>query len=157
MRGPRWKTGFGNWSSFAERLRWNLRHKFLFPPYDAKLFLNVNPSTMHDEKFKTGFTRHFLRNYKITPDNVIFEITERNRVNDVEGFQKSIDHYKNQNYQIAIDDAGAGYSGLNLISDVHPDYIKLDMKLIRNINSDKSENMRWSGAWRNFPEHRIFH
>ena len=111
-------------------------HKFLFPPYDAKLFLNVNPSTMHDKKFKAGFTKNFLQNYKITPDNVIFEITERNRVNDVEGFQESIDHYKNQKYQIAIDDAGAGYSGLNLISDIHPDYIKLDMKLIRNINSD---------------------
>ena len=39
-------------------------------------------------------------------------------------------------YEIAIDDAGAGYSGLNLISDIKPHFIKLDMKLVRNIDTD---------------------
>jgi diguanylate cyclase (GGDEF)-like protein len=52
------------------------------------------------------------------------------------GFLSTIDHYRSQNYKIAIDDAGAGYSGLNLISEVNPNYIKLDMKLIRGIDSD---------------------
>jgi diguanylate cyclase (GGDEF)-like protein len=56
---------------------------------------------------------------------------------DMEGFIATINHYRSQEYQIAIDDAGAGYSGLNLISDINPNYIKLDMKLIRNIDSDR--------------------
>lgn len=47
-----------------------------------------------------------------------------------------MEHYKSQEYKIAIDDAGAGYSGLNLISDINPNYIKLDMNLTRNINKD---------------------
>lgn len=34
---------------------------------------------------------------------------------------------------IAIDDFGAGYSGLNLLADIQPDWIKLDMYLLRNI------------------------
>ena len=115
-------------------------YKFMIPPYNKKLFLNVNPNTMHDESFKKGFTKEFLRQYKITPDNVIFEITERNVVEDIAGFRSTISHYKSQDYNIAIDDAGAGYSGLNLISDVKPNYIKLDMKLIRGIHTDKIKN-----------------
>lgn len=110
--------------------------KFMIPPYSKKLFINVNPNTMHDETFKKGFTKSFLMQYDITPNNVIFEITERNVITDMNGFRATIDHYKSQDYKIAIDDAGAGYSGLNLISDVNPNYIKLDMKLIRGVNSD---------------------
>jgi EAL domain-containing protein (putative c-di-GMP-specific phosphodiesterase class I)/GGDEF domain-containing protein/CBS domain-containing protein len=101
-----------------------------------KLFLNVNPSIIHDEKFKHGFTKEYLRNFNIDPTNIFFEISEKTAVEDLNGFKKTIEHYKSQNYKIAIDDAGAGYSGLNLITDVHPHYIKLDMKLIRNINKD---------------------
>ncbi|MHB1393980.1 MAG: EAL domain-containing protein [Clostridia bacterium] len=110
--------------------------KFMIPPYSKKLFINVNPNIMHDESFKKGFTKDFLMQYDITPNNVIFEITERNVVTDMSGFRATIDHYKSQDYKIAIDDAGAGYSGLNLISDVNPNYIKLDMKLIRGVDAD---------------------
>jgi len=111
-------------------------YKFMVPPYSKKLFLNVNPNIMHDESFKKGFTKGFLMQYKIIPENIIFEITERNVIDDITSFKATIDHYKGQNYKIAIDDTGAGYSGLNLISDVNPNYIKLDMKLIRGVDTD---------------------
>ncbi len=105
-------------------------------PMDTKLFVNVNPNIMHDVKFRQGFTKEYLSQYGITPENIIFEITERNAVNDMSSFKSTVNHYKEQTYKIAIDDAGAGYSGLNLISDIKPHYIKLDMNLIRNINED---------------------
>lgn len=111
-------------------------YSFMIPPYNKKLFINVNPNTLHDENFRKGFTKDFLMQYEIAPHNVIFEITERNVITDMNGFMATIDHYKGQDYRIAIDDAGAGYSGLNLISDVNPNYIKLDMKLIRGIDGD---------------------
>lgn len=104
--------------------------------YNKKLFLNVNPNVMHDEKFRQGFTREYVEQYGIRPENIIFEITERNAVADMQGFLGTIEHYKGQNYHIAVDDAGAGYSGLNLISHVRPHYIKLDMDLIRDIDRD---------------------
>ncbi len=109
---------------------------FMKPPYKKKLFLNVNPNIMYDPKFKNGFTRDFLKQYDITPDNIIFEVTERNVIQDMNGFITTVNHYRNQDYCIAIDDAGAGYCGLNLINDIRPEYIKLDMQLVRDINSD---------------------
>lgn len=109
---------------------------FMIPPYSKMLFINVNPNILHDANLKKGFTSEFLMQFHIEPQNVIFEITERNVILDMGGFLSTIDHYRSQDYKIAIDDAGAGYSGLNLISDVNPNYIKLDMKLIRDINTD---------------------
>ena len=109
---------------------------FMIPPYSKKLFVNVNPDVMHDEQLKKGFTKAFLEKYEIEPRNIIFEITERNIVTDMTAFKATINHYKTQDYQIAIDDTGAGYSGLNLISDINPNYIKIDMNLIRNIDKD---------------------
>lgn len=104
--------------------------------FGKKLFLNVNPNVMHDEKFHRGFTQEYLQRFGILPEDIIFEITERNAVKDLNGFCGTVAHYKNQHYHIAIDDVGAGFSGLNLISSVHPHFIKLDMNLIRNINKD---------------------
>lgn len=111
------------------------------PIEDKKLFVNVNPNVMHDIKFRQGFTKEYLSQYGITPENIIFEITERNAVNDMSSFKSTVIHYKEQTYKIAIDDAGAGYSGLNLISDIKPHYIKLDMNLIRDIDTD---NMKFA-------------
>jgi EAL domain-containing protein (putative c-di-GMP-specific phosphodiesterase class I) len=111
-------------------------YKAMMPPYDKILFLNVNPNIMHDENFIKGFTKDFLLQFNIKPQHIVFEITERNVILDMQGFLSAISHYRGQGYTIAIDDAGAGYSGLNLISDINPDYIKLDMKLIRGIHQD---------------------
>ncbi|MDR1397588.1 MAG: EAL domain-containing protein [Desulfarculales bacterium] len=105
-------------------------------PEGKKLFLNVNSNIIYDENFKNGFTKKFLRAYGINADDIVFEITERVAVSDKNAFQGSISHYKNQRYGIAIDDVGAGFSGLNMIISAQPDFLKLDMNLIRNIDKD---------------------
>ncbi len=104
---------------------------------DSYLFLNVDPHVINDEKFKSGFTLEFLRQYGIGPSKLVLEITERSYINNGDLFTAAVNHYKSQNYSIAIDDAGSGYSGLNLIAELQPRYIKLDMNLVRNINKSK--------------------
>lgn len=100
------------------------------------IFINVDPDIINDEKFKVGFTKEYLNLYNINPEKVVLEITEKSTVSDMANFRKAIDTYKDQGYRIAVDDTGAGYSGLKLITDVHPHFIKLDMGLIRNIDKD---------------------
>lgn len=102
----------------------------------TKLFINVSPHIMQDQKFQKGFTKEYIDSTLFNSQNIIFEITEKEAVKNIQDFTKTIQNYKNQNYMIAIDDAGAGYSGLNLISDLRPHFIKLDMNLIRNIDTD---------------------
>lgn len=98
------------------------------------LFINVDPKVIYDEKFKSGFTREFITEYNLNPQNIIFEITERTLIEDYKTFKGTMDNYTNQGYKIALDDTGAGYSGLRMIAETNPQYIKIDMELIRDID-----------------------
>lgn len=104
-----------------------------------KLFINVNPNVIHDENFKEGFTKKKLDELGISSDSIIIEITERASILNAKMFFDSIHHYKSQNYGIAIDDVGSGFSGLNIILDVKPNFIKLDRHIIRNIDQDETK------------------
>ena len=106
---------------------------FLVPPFNKKLFMNVSPQVMKHEKFHTEMTEFFLSEFHISPRNIIFEVTEQSMIDDMRGFQSTLSQYKSDNFSLAIDDAGVEYAGLNAITDFNPNYIKIDMKLIRNI------------------------
>lgn len=102
--------------------------------FDKKLFLNVNSLIINHDQFQLGFTSRFLKQYSLKPEQIVLEITERNSIADIDKFRKTIAHFKAENFHIAIDDAGAMYSGLNLINTIHPHYIKMDRRLIHNID-----------------------
>lgn len=121
----------GNWSNYVEEKY----HRF-HSTENKKLFLNVNPMVIHDKGFRAGFTSEYLKQYGLNLRNIVFEVTERNAVDDVKGFKDTIRHYKSQGYNIAVDDAGSCYSGLNLICDIVPHYLKLDILLIHDIHKD---------------------
>lgn len=101
-----------------------------------KLFMNVSPMVIHDNGFRAGFTREYLQQYGLDIKDIVFEVTERDAIDDVKGFKDTIRHYKSQGYNIAVDDAGSCYSGLNLICDIVPHYLKLDISLIHDIYKD---------------------
>jgi EAL domain-containing protein (putative c-di-GMP-specific phosphodiesterase class I)/GGDEF domain-containing protein len=101
-----------------------------------KLFVNINPSFMKKENAGFGRTQEMLNGTSITPKNVVFELTEHSMIHDYSTFNSILEHYRKQDYKIAIDDVGAGYSGLRTIREIKPDYIKVDMELIRDIDKD---------------------
>jgi diguanylate cyclase (GGDEF)-like protein len=101
-----------------------------------KLFLNIHPKTMADPDFRRGETRMILEKYGISPSNVVFEITERHSIKDFGLFYRTLQHYRSQGFKVAIDDAGTGFSGLNRIARLKPDFLKTDMSLVRGIDSN---------------------
>jgi len=105
-------------------------------PLNALIFLNVDANIIHDHDFKSGFTSEKLHEYGISEDKIIFEITEKTATTNLDIFTTSIEHYQKQNFKIAIDDFGSGYSGLNRVCSISPDFLKIDMHLVRNIDSD---------------------
>lgn len=103
---------------------------------DKFLFINVDPNIFRDEKFKKGFTKEFLAKHDMSPESIIFEITEKTSIEDYRSFKMALNNYVEQGYKIAIDDTGSGYSGLKMLTETKPHYVKIDMDLIRNINLD---------------------
>lgn len=101
-----------------------------------KIFLNVNAGIMKDPGFVSGQTVQWLAERGFKPGQVVFELTERDSIDDFEEAKKTLDHYRSQGYEIAIDDAGAGYSSLQSIVELRPDYIKLDKSLVQRADED---------------------
>jgi diguanylate cyclase (GGDEF)-like protein len=99
-----------------------------------RMFLNITPQIINAPAFATGQTRRIIEKYNRLPEQIVFEITEGTVIEDIEAFRHTIDHYRSQGYRIAIDDFGAGYSNLGLIAELQPDFIKLDMSLVRNVH-----------------------
>lgn len=110
--------------------------EFGCPEPGQKLFLNINPKTLADPNFSPGQTRRMLDRCGLAPRDVVFEITERQAIRDFSLFTKTLEHYRDQGYQVAIDDVGAGYSGLKRIARLRPDLIKVDMSLVQGIDTD---------------------
>jgi diguanylate cyclase (GGDEF)-like protein len=103
---------------------------------DQKLFLNIHPHTVGDPAFTAGETSRLLDEYGLDPEQLVFEITERHPIRDFTLFFQTLEHYRSQGYQVAIDDVGAGYSGLWTLGQVRPDYVKVDMSLVRGVDTN---------------------
>jgi EAL domain-containing protein (putative c-di-GMP-specific phosphodiesterase class I) len=64
---------------------------------------------------------------------IVIEVVEGEIIEDHSQFSRLINEYRGIGLKVAIDDFGAGYSGLNLLAEFQPDQVKLDMKLITGI------------------------
>lgn len=98
------------------------------------LFLNVDPQVLTDPEFASGQTRKLLTSQGLDPHKVVLELTERSAIQDFSTFREALEHYRKQGYLIALDDVGSGYSSLQSIAELHPDFLKIDRSLIREIH-----------------------
>lgn len=101
-----------------------------------KLFINALPTTIHESSFREVYLKEFMEKYKLRPENLVFEITESLAIQNNETFMADIRRYTADGYQIAIDDTGTGYSSFETILKIKPDYIKIDISMIRNVDAD---------------------
>ena len=68
-------------------------------------------------------------------DRIILEVTEGEMIQDMRRFATMIARCRVRGMRVAIDDFGAGHSGLNLLAEFQPDLLKLDMNLVRDIHT----------------------
>jgi len=101
-----------------------------------KLFLNISPNVLLHPDFKKGETLRYLAEHNISPESVVIEVTEQQPTENYETMRDAINHYRSMGFQIALDDLGAGYSGLRLWTELMPDYVKIDRHFIQDIDKD---------------------
>jgi len=70
---------------------------------------------------------------------VVIEVTERREADDPATFARALDRWRGLGAKVAVDDAGAGHSGLQKILAVRPDFLKLDGSLVRDIDVDDAK------------------
>ncbi|MEO7086332.1 MAG: EAL domain-containing protein [Gemmatimonadaceae bacterium] len=101
----------------------------------CSLNLNVLPQNVRSSDTDLDALLRVAGECGIGPERLVLEVTEGEAIGDAAAFARAIDEYRGAGVRVAIDDFGAGYAGLNLLADFQPDVIKLDMHLIRNIES----------------------
>jgi EAL domain-containing protein (putative c-di-GMP-specific phosphodiesterase class I) len=104
-------------------------------PAQAKLFVNVFPSAMYDPEFQGTALVRLAEDQGLSPDRVVLEITEKRAIENYDLFAEKLAELTRFGFSIAIDDVGAGYSGLEKIARLNPRYLKFDRELIKNIDS----------------------
>lgn len=108
---------------------------------DFKLFINVDARVVQDAEGTLYDALKAAEDYGITPRNIVLEITERNAVDDYRAFYRVLSAYRTAGYGIAVDDAGMGYSSLQAIAELKPDYIKIDKSLVRDVDTQPVKSM----------------
>jgi EAL domain-containing protein (putative c-di-GMP-specific phosphodiesterase class I) len=101
------------------------------------LNLNLMPrSLLEPEAAPIDRTLAAAEKCGLSANRIVIEITEGELIHDHARFSKLINVYRASGVKVAIDDFGAGYSGLNLLAEFQPDQLKIDMALVRGIASN---------------------
>lgn len=103
--------------------------------------LNINflPNAVYKPDTCIRATLEASQEFKFPVEQIIFEVTETEQVKDELHLLSIFNSYKKQGFKTAIDDFGAGYSGLKLLTRFVPDYLKIDMDIIRGIHDSKQK------------------
>lgn len=80
--------------------------------------------------------QHYLEELKLEPCNMVLEVTERQAIESFELFREAIAYYSDLGYAIAVDDTGAGYSNLETVLELKPQFIKIDISIVRGVNEN---------------------
>jgi EAL domain-containing protein (putative c-di-GMP-specific phosphodiesterase class I) len=102
------------------------------------LSINFLPNAIYKPELCIRTTLEAARVHGFPLERIIFEVTEGERVEDGPWFAEILREYQRCGFKTAIDDFGAGYAGLSLLADFQPDLIKLDMGLVRRVDTDRS-------------------
>lgn len=99
----------------------------------CNLNLNFLPASLDPSGESILTTVSAAKQFNLPVNRIVLEVVEGEIIHETSHFTEVINKYRGLGLLVAIDDFGAGYSGLNLLADFQPDQVKLDMKLIRGI------------------------
>lgn len=102
---------------------------------DTNLNINLLPSSALSVYDGLNSTIEAANRHLFPLERIIVEATEAEAIGDTARFTYVMNEYRRAGIKLAIDDFGAGYAGLNLLSVFQPDILKLDIGLVRGIQS----------------------
>jgi diguanylate cyclase (GGDEF)-like protein len=103
---------------------------------DGKLFLNVLPQTLMQWRNLAAWLDAQLRRYQLDPHALVLELTEHGTEHEETELAATVAPLRALGCDIAIDDLGAGASGLRTWSEIRPEYVKLDRYFVAGIEQD---------------------
>ena len=113
--------------------------RFVAARVPGQLFINVSPDTIYEDP---NFAERFLeivRDAGMAIGRCVIELTEESLLDDYDRLRSTLQRLRAEGCAIAIDDLGAGSSGLRTWSELKPDYVKIDRYFISGIDADTTK------------------
>jgi EAL domain-containing protein (putative c-di-GMP-specific phosphodiesterase class I) len=121
-------------ADLGHTIRSHVASTLVSEPHDALTFVNLHVLDLLD-------ARLYADDAPLHPyaRNIVLEITERSSLDAVPDVQTRIAKLRERGYRIAVDDLGAGYAGLSTFTLLEPEVVKLDMLLVRGIDTSTTK------------------
>jgi EAL domain-containing protein (putative c-di-GMP-specific phosphodiesterase class I) len=103
---------------------------------DMSVFINFSPAAVRDPDATLRIVLEEIDRVELPRERVVFEVIEADRFGDSPLLERVLSGYRKAGFRVALDDLGAGWSTLNLVHRLRPDFIKLDRELIRGVHQD---------------------
>ncbi|WP_342438094.1 EAL domain-containing protein [Paenibacillus sp. FSL L8-0436] len=129
------RTGFHSFLDRAARISAIETGKRLLPK-GIKRFINFLPSSIYNPKYCLTHTFEAIHRLEEDPEDFVFEVVETENISDIRHLQSIFAEYRQQGMRVALDDVGAGYSTVEVMSRLQPDYVKIDRGLISFCDQD---------------------
>ncbi len=119
-----------------------LRHKAILTGGERmvpgrKLFINLFPSALYAPGTCIDQTVKVTRAAGLDPARIVFELVEFDHLTDPEHTRAVCRHLREAGFGIAIDDVESGNNGLDLITSLRPDYVKIDKSIIWKLSANE--------------------
>jgi EAL domain-containing protein (putative c-di-GMP-specific phosphodiesterase class I) len=99
----------------------------------ADLYVNSNPAAIHRPQVCLAGTERAVHDTGLSPAQLVLEVVESSAITDRGHLLSVLEHHRSLGWRVALDDVGAGWSSLALVSAVRPDVVKLDKELIARL------------------------
>lgn len=107
----------------------------------ARLNINFLPNAVYRAETCIRATLEAADHYGFDHSRIVFEVTESEKVRDRKHLADIFSAYRERGFTTALDDFGEGHSGLNLLIELEPDVVKIDMHLVRDIHKDRARQL----------------
>lgn len=106
---------------------------------DAKAFINFIPTSIYSPEYCLRSTTGLANELGVNPKQLVFEVVETEKVDDLDHLRKILAFYKEKGFQYALDDVGEGYSTIEMLADLKPHFMKLDMQFVQGVAEDAAK------------------
>ena len=142
-KNPHTEEVIGAWPLINGAVKLNIEHVFdqrarqtairdaaaLRIPH-MRLFINFMPNTIYDPEVCLRTTMEAIEEYGMELSDLVFEVVESEHIPDMKRLSKILDYYRSRGAGTAVDDMGAGFSSLEYLTALRPDFVKLDRDLV---------------------------
>lgn len=108
---------------------------------EVSLSINFIPNAVANPRMCLERTLRTAKEREFDLSRLIFEVTEGEKVDNADTLVRIFREYRKLGIKTAIDDFGAGYAGLNLLAQFQPDIVKIDIDLIRDVDSNRAKKI----------------